>query len=99
MTDLGAFYQQKRDFFKDVMKESRFELLPSEGSYFQVASYADISSESDVAFAKRLVMEHGVAAIPMSVFNADGRDDKLVRFCYAKDEETLTKAAERLFNI
>ena len=99
VNDLGAFYQEKRDFFKDVMKESRFVLLPSEGSYFQVASYADISSESDVYFAKRLVMEHGVAAIPMSVFNADGRDDKLVRFCYAKDEETLTKAAERLCKI
>jgi methionine aminotransferase len=99
VNDLGAFYQEKRDFFKDVMKESRFLLLPSEGSYFQVASYADISSESDVDFAKRLVMEHGVAAIPMSVFNADGRDDKLVRFCYAKDEETLTKAAERLCKI
>jgi methionine aminotransferase len=99
VNELGAFYQEKRDFFKEVMKESRFKLLPSEGSYFQVASYANISSESDVDFAKRLVMEHGVAAIPMSVFNADGRDDKLVRFCYAKDEETLTKAAERLCKI
>jgi methionine transaminase len=99
VNDLGAFYQEKRDFFKEVMKESRFKLLPSEGSYFQVASYSNISSESDVDFAKRLVMEHGVAAIPMSVFNADGRDDKLVRFCYAKDEETLTKAAERLCKI
>jgi len=99
VNELGAFYQEKRDLFRSLLKESRFELLPSEGSYFQVASYANISSENDVDFAKRLVVEHGVATIPMSVFNADGRDNKLIRFCFAKDTETLIQAAEKLCKI
>ena len=99
VSELGAFYQDKRDLFRNLIKDSRFELLPSEGSYFQVASYASISSENDVDFTKRLVTEHGVATIPMSVFNADGRDDKLIRFCYAKDTETLTQAALKLCKI
>jgi len=64
-----------------------------------VASYRSISDERDTDFCKRLVLEHGVAAIPLSVFNADGKDQKLIRFCFAKDEETLTKAAERLCKI
>lgn len=96
VSQLGRFYQDKRDLFRNLIKDSRFELLKSQGSYFQVASYASTSTESDVDFTKRLVLEHGVAAIPMSVFNADGKDNKLIRFCYAKDTETLTKAAERL---
>ena len=99
VNELGAFYQEKRDLFRSLLKESRFELLPSEGSYFQVASYANISSENDVDFAKRLVVEYGVATIPMSVFNADGRDNKLIRFCFAKDTETLIQAAEKLCKI
>lgn len=99
VNELGSFYQKKRDLFRTLLKDSRFKLLPSEGSYFQVASYVSISEENDVDFTKRLVVEHGVATIPMSVFNANGRDDKLIRFCYAKDTETLTKAAERLCKI
>lgn len=99
VNELGSFYQDKRDLFRNMLKNSRFELLPSEGSYFQVASYASISSEKDIDFTKRLVLEHGVATIPMSVFNANERDDKLIRFCYAKDTETLTKAADRLCRI
>ena len=99
VSQLGSFYQDKRDLFRNLIKDSRFELLKSQGSYFQVASYASISNESDVDFTKRLVLEHGVATIPMSVFNADGKDNKLIRFCYAKDTETLTKAAERLCKI
>ena len=96
---LGTFYQDKRDLFRNLIKDSKFDLLPSEGSYFQVASYASISNENDIDFTKRLVLEHGVATIPMSVFNADGRDDKLIRFCYAKDTETLTQAAIKLCKI
>jgi methionine aminotransferase len=96
---LGAFYQDKRDLFRKLIEKSRFELLPSEGSYFQVASYANICQEADTEFCKRLVLEHGVATIPLSVFNADGRDDKLIRFCFAKDTNTLTQAAERLCKI
>lgn len=99
VAQLGAFYQDKRDLFRSLISTSRFELLPSEGSYFQVASYAHISDESDVEFTKRLVIEHGVASIPMSVFNASGKDQKLIRFCFAKDTETLTNAAKRLCEI
>ena len=96
---LGSFYQEKRDLFANLLHNSRFELLPSEGSYFQVASFATISDLSDVDFCVNLVKEHGVAAIPLSVFNANGRDQKLIRFCFAKDSETLKNAAERLCKI
>jgi methionine aminotransferase len=96
---LGSFYQEKRDLFRELLKPSRFKLLPSEGSYFQVASYKKISQDADVDFCKKLVLEHGVATIPLSVFNADGKDQKLIRFCFAKDTDTLTKAAEKLCRI
>lgn len=96
---LGSFYQDKRDLFRNLIKESKFELLPSEGSYFQVVSFAAISNEADTDFCKRLVIEHGVAAIPLSVFNADKKDQKLIRFCFAKDSDTLKNAAEKLCKI
>jgi len=96
---LGGFYKEKRDFFIERLKDSRFELLPCEGSYFQVASYQTISNESDVDFTKRLVTEFGVATIPLSVFNENQSDRKLIRFCFAKDDETLIKATERLCKI
>ncbi len=99
VTQLGSFYQEKRDLFQNLMKTSRFDFLPSEGSYFQVASYAKISKESDVEFTKRLVTEFGVATIPISVFNANQQDQQLIRFCFAKDSETLTQAAIRLCKI
>ena len=97
--ELGNFYQAKRDSFREQMTTSRFELFPCDGTYFQVASYKTISSESDLDFTKRLVTEFGVAAIPLSVFNADGRDRKLIRFCFAKDDQTLLSATERLCKI
>lgn len=96
---LGSFYQHKRDTFRSKMGHSRFELLPAEGSYFQVASYQAISDEPDVDFCKRVTKEFGVASIPMSVFNADLTDKKLIRFCYAKDDDTLTSATDRLCKI
>ena len=96
---LGSFYQEKRDLFRSFLTSSNFDLLPSEGSYFQVASFAKLSELSDVDFCINLVKEHGVAAIPLSVFNANGRDQKLIRFCFAKDSETLKNAAERLCKI
>lgn len=99
VSDLGKFYQQKRDLFKNLMSKSRFQLLPSEGTYFQVASYKEISDLSDIEFTKKLVVENGVAAIPISVFNVDGKDDKRIRFCYAKDDQTLIQAAEKLCKI
>lgn len=96
---LGGLYQKKRDFFRSKLKNSRFQLLDCEGTYFQVASYASISEERDIDFTKRLVTEFGVATIPISVFNNDKTDRKLIRFCFAKDDETLTDAAERLCRI
>jgi methionine aminotransferase len=93
---LGVFYQEKRDYFRKLLKNSRFELMPCEGTYFQVASYAAISDENDIDFCKRLIVEHGVAAIPISTFYADGKDLKIIRFCFAKDNATLEEAAKRL---
>lgn len=99
MAGLGIFYQQKRDFFRSEMQQSRFDFLPSEGTYFQVASYARISSENDIDFTKRLTIEHGVAAIPLSAFNQNKKDSRLIRFCFAKDNGTLSEAAKRLSHI
>jgi methionine aminotransferase len=99
VSQLGAFYQQKRDDFRSRMSGSRFELLPCEGTYFQLGSYSAISDENDVVFAKRLVVEHGVATIPLSVFNANGEDRKILRFCFAKDDTTIQKAIEKLCKI
>ncbi len=96
---LGAYYQEKRDFFRKLMEKSRFTLLPSEGSYFQTVRYDAISSEGDIAFCERLVKEHGVAAIPLSVFYEDKTDTHTIRFCFAKDDQTLINAAEKLCKI
>lgn len=93
---LGTFYQEKRDLFASLLSKSRFELLPCEGTYFQTANYSTISTESDVVFCKRLTTEHGVAAIPISVFNGDGSDNHVIRFCFAKDSETIHQAAKKL---
>ena len=93
---LAAFYQDKRDFFRSAMAASRFELLPSRGTYFQLARYHAISDLPDTAFCEYLTREVGVAAIPVSAFFADGHDDRVVRFCFAKNEDTLAQACERL---
>ena len=94
--DLSAFYQQKRDVFLEAVAGSRFKTLPCEGTYFQMLDYSEISQESDAGFANWLTIEKGVAAIPPSVFY-HGRDDhKVLRFCFAKNEETLRKAGEIL---
>jgi len=99
LNELGSFYKAKRDYFREKLSRSRFELLPCEGTYFQVASYKAISDENDIDFTKRLVQEFGVAAIPLSVFNANGADYRLIRFCFAKENETLINATERLCRI
>lgn len=99
VTSLGAFYQAKRDTFRLGMQHSNFKLMPCEGTYFQVASYASISDEPDVDFTKRLVTEFGVATIPLSVFNHNREDRKLIRFCFAKQDQTLTDAINRLCKI
>jgi methionine aminotransferase len=93
---LSAFYQAKRDLFRAGLSASRLELLPCEGTYFQLASYARISDEDDLELAQRLTREIGVASIPVSPFYGDGRQDRVLRFCFAKSEETLARACERL---
>lgn len=93
---LAAFYQEKRDFFRAGLEGSRFELLPSAGTYFQLARYRTISDEPDVRFVERLTRDIGVAAIPVSAFFDNGLDERVVRFCFAKNEATLTAACERL---
>ncbi len=93
---LAAFYQEKRDAFRRLLSDTPFELLPCRGTYFQLARYDAISDLPDTEFAQWMTREVGVAVIPVSVFYADGRDDKVVRFCFAKKEETLQAAAERL---
>ena len=93
---LAAFYQEKRDFFRKLMAATPFKLLPCRGTYFQLASYAGLSELPDRAFAEWMTREVGVAVIPVSVFYANGRDDQVVRFCFAKQESTLRAAAERL---
>ena len=90
--ELGSFYQKKRDFFLEQMKGSSFEPLPSYGSYFQLMSYKSISNKGDVEMAEDLLKKSKVASIPVSVFYRDGTDNRLLRFCFAKKEETLEKA-------
>jgi methionine aminotransferase len=94
--NLAGFYQAKRDFFRRQLADSRFVLLPCAGTYFQLATYAAISDEPDTRFVQRLTIDYGVAAIPVSVFNPDGDDQRVIRFCFAKNEETLAAAGERL---
>ncbi len=94
--ELNAFYEQKRDVFLEAIKNSRFSFTPSKATYFQVLNYSAISKENDVDYAKRLTTEFGVASIPLSVFNTNNLDEKVLRFCFAKREETLLKAAEIL---
>jgi len=97
--EIRKMYQAKRDLFQNAMKESRFRFLPSEGSFFQLADYSEISKEKDTDFVQRLVKEHGVALIPVSAFYATPPDQHIVRFCFAKDDLTLQKSAEILCKI
>src|ERR1700761_1015868 len=96
---LSAFVQQKRDYFGRLMQQTKFTPLPSYGSYFQLYRYDRISDEGDKDFAIRITKEYGVASIPVSAFYQSGKDDRVVRFCFAKKAETLEKAAERLRKI
>lgn len=96
---LGAMMQKKRDHFVSLMKDTRFDLLDSHGSYFIGARYHRISEEADKDFAIRLTKEYGVATIPVSAFYQSGEDNKVLRFCFAKKEETLEEAVSRLRSI
>ena len=95
-TRLSAFYQIKRDFFLDQIKGSSFEPMACHGSYFQLLSYQAISQKGDIEMAEWLTKQYKLAAIPISVFYKDKTDNLLLRFCFAKGEETLKKAGEIL---
>ena len=97
--EISKMYKAKRDLFQNLLKDSRFELMPCDGTYFQVVNYNSISKENDVDFAKKLITEHGVAAIPISVFYEDATDKHMLRFCFAKTDDTLIAAAEKLCGI
>jgi methionine aminotransferase len=90
------FYQAKRDLFLRLLEGSRFRPLPCQGTYFQMVDYSGITTERDSDFALRLVKEHGVAAIPISPFMAGADPGPVLRFCFAKRDDTLERAAERL---
>jgi methionine aminotransferase len=96
---LASFMQKKRDYFTSLMKETKFNLLNSYGSYFICGSYDRISDETDKEFSIRITKEYGVTTIPVSVFYRSGTDNKVVRFCFAKQNETLAAAVERLTKI
>jgi methionine aminotransferase len=97
--ELPAFYQRKRDLFRDGLKSSRFRLLPADGTYFQCVDYSTISSMPEADFARWLTSEIGVAAIPVSAFYAKPRESGIVRFCFAKKDDTLHAALARLATI
>jgi methionine aminotransferase len=96
---ITEMYLKKRDYFLNLMKNSRFNFHPCWGSYFVLADYSSVSDMPDIEFCKWLTMEHGVAAIPLSVFYQNKKDDKKIRFCFAKKEKTLQWASERLCKI
>lgn len=96
--NLGSFFQNKRDLFKTAMGKTRFVPLASHGSYFQLYDYKAISNESEKDFALRLCKEAGVACIPVSAFYRNGTDNKVIRFCFAKQKDTIEEAMQRLFD-
>jgi methionine aminotransferase len=94
--DLAAFYQAKRDRFLSLVEGSRFRPVPCRGTYFQILDYSAISREPDAAFAMRLLRDHGVASIPTSAFLYESEAPPVLRFCFAKRDDTLERAAARL---
>ena len=94
--ELSDFYQQKRDLFCQLLEASSFRVVPARSTFFQLLDYSDLSDDDDTALADRWTREIGVASIPLSPFCAAPLDSKLLRFCFAKDDATLTEAAERL---
>ena len=96
---LSSFMQRKRDYFIKLMQATKFKLLNSHGSYFICGTYGNISDEADKDFCIRITKQYGVTTIPVSVFYRAGTDNKVVRFCFAKKEETLEAAVERLATI
>ena len=97
--NLADFYQKKRDYFLKKIKKSRFNILPCSGSYFQLLDYSAISKMGDIKMARKLCAEAGIAAIPVSVFYPEDNGEKILRFCFAKDKQTLSDGAEILCSL
>ncbi len=98
-TRVASFFQEKRDYFQKMLKQTRFRILPCKGTYFQTVDFSSISDERDKVFAERLIKEFGIASIPLSPFYHNKTDHKMLRFCFAKNNETLEMAVERLSKI
>ena len=96
---LPDFYQNKRNLFLSLVKDSRFKPIACHGTFFQMLDYSEISDTPDVEFSRQMTLQHGVAAIPPSVFYHRKDDHKVLRFCFAKRDETLQAAAEKLCRI
>ncbi|HET8859418.1 methionine aminotransferase [Marivirga sp.] len=96
---VSAMYEKKREFFQQAMQDSKFKVIPSYGTYFQLLDFSEVSDMGDMEFAQYLIKEKGVASIPVSAFYSNKQDNKLLRFCFAKGEETLQKAADILCKI
>ncbi len=96
---LASFFENKRNLFLEAIEQSNMTAIPSKGTYFQLCNYSSISESDDISFCKWITKEKGVAAIPISVFYTDSRQDKLIRFCFAKTDELLMQAAERLITL
>lgn len=99
LKEIGGFYEEKQKLFESIISSTAFKPLPTYGSYFQLLDYSEITDESDVKFAERLTKEFKVAAIPLSPFYRDPTDNKVLRFCFAKNQETLEKAGEFLAKV
>ena len=97
--NLTNFYQEKRDLFINGLSSSRFAYTPSEGTYFQLLNYSNITNDRDEEYAKHLIIEKGIASIPISSFNVENRNDNVLRFCFAKKKESLERALEILCNV
>jgi methionine aminotransferase len=96
---LSAFYQEKRNTFQQMVKGSKFKILPCFGSYFQLLGFQKITQEKDIDLAKRLTKDYKIASIPVSSFYHKQMDNHVLRFCFAKSNETLEKAAEKLLQL
>lgn len=97
--ELNSFYQEKRDYFLEGLKNTKFKFTPSEGTYFQLIDYSGFTTESDETLAKRLIIDYKLACIPISSFNVGNREDNVLRFCFAKKKETLERALEILRSV
>ena len=97
--ELSQLFEEKRNLFLSLIEGSRFKFIPAKGTYFQALNYSEITEENDVELAKRWTVEKGIASIPFSVFNENKKDDKMLRFCFAKTDETLKRGTDILNSI